>query len=112
MNEGRLKEARNTEEVRCDRKCNSKEFRRALYTLKGILKILILCGGFGTRLSGVNIRKGGMSVLEVVFVGQCEVFVCLDFVGFFFFFFFFSPLATNGMSILLKKMSIFPTSTP
>ena len=26
--------------------------------------------------------RGGMSVLEIVFVGQCEVFVCLDFVGF------------------------------
>ena len=26
-------------------------------------------------------------VLEIVFVGQCEVFVCLDFVLFFFFFF-------------------------
>ena len=25
-----------------------------------------------------------MSVLEIVFVGQCEVFVCLDFVQFFF----------------------------
>ena len=24
-----------------------------------------------------------MSVLEIVFVGQCEVFVCLDFVHFF-----------------------------
>ena len=26
---------------------------------------------------------GGVSVLEIVFVGQCEVFVCLDFVHFF-----------------------------
>ena len=26
-----------------------------------------------------------MSILEIVFVGQCEVFVCLDFVNFFFF---------------------------
>ena len=33
-----------------------------------------------------------MSVLEIVFVGQREVFVCLDFVLTFFFFFFFSPL--------------------
>ena len=24
-----------------------------------------------------------MSVLEIVFVGQCEVFVCLDFLDFF-----------------------------
>ena len=31
--------------------------------------------------------KGGMSVLEIVFVGQCEMFVCLHFVGLFFFFF-------------------------
>ena len=26
-----------------------------------------------------------MSVLEIVFVGECEVFVCLDFVHYFFF---------------------------
>ena len=32
-----------------------------------------------------------MSVLEIVFVGQCEVFVCLDIV----LTFFFSPLATK-----------------
>ena len=32
-----------------------------------------------------------MSVLEIVFVGQCEVFVCLDFV----LNFFFSPLAAK-----------------
>ena len=31
-------------------------------------------------------------VLEIVFVGQHEVFVCLDFVNFFFFFF---PLAAK-----------------
>ena len=31
-----------------------------------------------------------MSVLEIVFVGQCEVFVCLDFVWTFFF-----PLAAK-----------------
>ena len=42
-----------------------------------------------------------MSVLEIVFVGQCEVFVCLDFVNFFFF-----PLgreahrSVNGVSII------------
>ena len=29
--------------------------------------------------------RGGMSVLEIVFVGQCEAFVCIDFVGPFFF---------------------------
>ena len=32
-----------------------------------------------------------MTVLEIVFVGQCEVFVCLDFVHFFFF----PPLAAK-----------------
>ena len=59
-----------------------------------------------------------MTVLERVFVGQCEVVVFLDFVHFFFFFFFFfSPLsreffffffslgreahrAANGVSVL------------
>ena len=29
--------------------------------------------------------RGYVTVLEIVFVGQCEVFVCLDFVHFFFF---------------------------
>ena len=29
--------------------------------------------------------RGTVSVLEIVFVGQCEVFVCLDFVLTFFF---------------------------
>ena len=32
-----------------------------------------------------------MLFLEIVFVGQCEVFVCLDFFFFFFFFFFSQP---------------------
>ena len=42
-----------------------------------------------------------MSVLEIVLVGQCEVFVCLDFVEIYFF-----PLgceahrSANGVSIL------------
>ena len=31
-----------------------------------------------------ELLKGCMSVLEIVFVGQCEVFVCLDFVYLFF----------------------------
>ena len=41
-----------------------------------------------------------MRILEIVFVGQCEVFVCLDFVQFFF------PLgceahrSANGVSVL------------
>ena len=29
--------------------------------------------------------RGCVAFLEIVFVGQCEVFVCLDFVHFFFF---------------------------
>ena len=36
--------------------------------------------------------RGCVTVLEIVFVGQCEVFVCLDFVHFFLFFF---PLAVK-----------------
>ena len=45
-------------------------------------------------------------VLEIVFVGQCEVFVCLDFVGLFFslgcIFLFLAAAhrSTNGVSIL------------
>ena len=34
----------------------------------------------------IYILRGGVSVLEIVFLGQCEVFGCLDFVVFFFFF--------------------------
>ena len=47
--------------------------------------------------------RGTVSVLEIVFVGQCEVFVCLDFVLTSFFFFFFGREAhrsANGASIL------------
>ena len=50
-----------------------------------------------------------MSVLEIVFVRQCEMFVCLDVVHLF-------SLgrkthrSANGASIY--KMSIFPTLTP
>ena len=43
-----------------------------------------------------------MLVLEIVFVGQCEVFVCLDFVLIFFFFFFLGRevhRSANGASI-------------
>ena len=53
-----------------------------------------------------------MLVLEIVFVGQCEVFVCLDFVDIFFF-----PLGreayryANGVSVL-QKMPIVPTAGP
>ena len=35
-----------------------------------------------------------MSFLEIVFVGQCEMFVCLDF-GHFFFILLFYPLAVK-----------------
>ena len=31
-----------------------------------------------------NSLRGRVSVLEIVFVGQCEMFVCLDFGHFFF----------------------------
>ena len=47
-----------------------------------------------------------VSVLEIVFVGQREVFVCLDFVLTFFFFLFFFSLgreayrSANGASVL------------
>ena len=35
-------------------------------------------------LKSVSYLRGTVSVLEIVFVGQCEVFVCLDFVLTFF----------------------------
>ena len=40
-------------------------------------------------LNSMSYFRGSVSVLEIVFVGQCEVFVCLDFVWNFF------PLATK-----------------
>ena len=46
-----------------------------------------------------------MSVLEIVFVGQCEVFVCLDFVGIFFSLGRKAHRSANGVSIL-SKMSM------
>ena len=54
-----------------------------------------------------------MTVLEIVFVGQCEVFDCLDFVHFFFF-----PLATKligpptGCQFLKKKNVDFSDTYP
>ena len=39
-----------------------------------------------------------MSVLEIVFVGQYEVFVCLDYAGLFFF----SPGRKRGVNSLKK----------
>ena len=50
--------------------------------------------------SGFQSLRMCVSVLEIVFVGQCEVFVCLDFVNIFF------PLgreahrSANGVSVL------------
>ena len=37
----------------------------------------------GYILPHPSLLRGCVSVLEIVFVGQCEVFVCLDFVDFF-----------------------------
>ena len=41
-----------------------------------------------------------MSVLEIVFSGHCEVFVCLDFVHFFFSLGHKAHRSVNGVSIL------------
>ena len=51
-----------------------------------------------------------MLFLEIVFVGQCEVFVCLDFIHF-------SPLTAKLVGPqtgyqFFKKMLIFLTPTP
>ena len=52
-----------------------------------------------------HLLRGCVTVSEIVFVGQCEVFVCLDYVNFFFFFF---PLGAK----LVGLRTIFPTPTP
>ena len=55
--------------------------------------------------------RGQATLLEIVFVGQCEVFICL-------WLWFFFPLgreahrSMNGVSVLLKKMLIFPLRVP
>ena len=36
------------------------------------------------KIAGLEGLRGGLSFLEIVFVGQCEVFVCLEFVEIFF----------------------------
>ena len=41
-----------------------------------------------------------MLVLEIVFVGQCEVFVCLDFVHFFFSLGREAHISADGVSVL------------
>ena len=55
--------------------------------------------------------RGVMSVLEIVFVGHCEVLVCLNFVGLFF------SLAVKLIGLrtgcqFFKKKSIFLTYAP
>ena len=61
-------------------------------------------------LNSMSHLRGCVSVLGIVFVGQCELFVCLDFVHFF-------PLgceahrSANGVSIL-QKLLIFPDTCP
>ena len=55
--------------------------------------------------------RGFVWILEIVFVGQCEVFVCLDFVQFF------SPLTAKlwvrelGVNSLKKNVNFFPIPT-
>ena len=63
---------------------------------------------------GQSPLRGCLTLLEIVFVGQCEVFVCLDFVNFFFYFF---PLAAKLIGPrtgcqFFKKMSIFSLTNP
>ena len=52
---------------------------------------------------------GCVSVLEIFFVGQCEMFVWLDFVHFFFFFSLGREAhrSANGVSILKKNVDFF-----
>ena len=51
--------------------------------------------------------RSGVSVLEIVFVGQCEVFVCLDFVEIYFSLGREAHRSANGVSILFKKCRFF-----
>ena len=59
--------------------------------------------------------RGCRSLLEIVFVGQCEVFVCLGFGQFILFVYFFPwPLSSKGprMGVDSLKTSIFPLPNP
>ena len=51
-------------------------------------------------LNSMSHLRGWVSVLEIVFVGQCEVFVCLDFVYFFFSLGRKAHRSVNGVSVL------------
>ena len=58
-----------------------------------------------------------MSFLEIVFVGQCEVFVCLDFGNLFCFCFVFSlgceaQVRERGASSLKKNVDFFQHTSP
>ena len=59
--------------------------------------------------------RGCRSLLEIVFVGQCEVFVCLGF-GHFILFVYFSPgrevQKVREWGVNSLKTSIFPLPTP
>ena len=54
---------------------------------QGKVRFEIDCVSRKTILALTALR-GGLSFLEIIFVGQCEAFVCLEFVEIFFFFFF------------------------
>ena len=41
------------------------------------------CHSLGSSYLVGSVLTGGVLVLEIVFVGQCEVFVCREFVMFF-----------------------------
>ena len=54
------------------------------------------------RANSMSHLRGCVSVLEIAFVGQCEAFVCLDFVNFHIFFSLGREArrSVNGLSIL------------
>ena len=58
--------------------------------------------------------RGCRSLLEIVFVGQCEVFVCLGFGHFILFIFFLGREAqkVHEWCVTSLKTSIFPLPTP
>ena len=66
--------------------------RKYCAVLRNRFFVVLLCCRLPPKLGetakvyryGINWVKGRGVILEIVYVGQCEVFVCLDFVVFFF----------------------------
>ena len=76
---------------------------KGILVYDGFVVILCLVFSFFNLCYGKSVMGRGCRFWEIIFVGKCEVFVCLEFVVFFFFFFFHGQevhRSANRVSIL------------